>query len=191
MAALPVPKDGASVTLDDIAPLIADQVKAAVAALPVPKDGKSFTIDDVRHILEAEQAKWALEFERRASDVLQRAIERMPAAKSGRDAFDLDDIDLSQSDDGRTITLAFRRGDDVREKSFTLAVMLDRGVYQPDRQYAKGDGVTYGGSFWIAQKDSPARPDSGDGWRLSVKRGRDGKDGKLVAPTPREPVRLV
>lgn len=38
--ALPRPKDGTSVTVDDVAPLIASAVQKAVASLPVPKDGK-------------------------------------------------------------------------------------------------------------------------------------------------------
>lgn len=192
--ALPKPRDGKSVTVDDVAPLIVEQVQAAVAALPAPQPGatgKSFTIEEARGLIESEQAKWALDFERRAADVLQRAIDRMPAAKDGHDAFDLEDIDLTQSDDGRTVTLAFRRGTEVREKSFTLPVVIDRGVFRPDGEYAKGDGVTYGGSFWIAQKDQPGKPEDGSGWRLAVKRGRDGKDLSAdAAPVARGPVRL-
>jgi len=41
-------------------------------------DGKSITIDDVRPILEGEVAKWALDFERRAADVMQKAIDKIP-----------------------------------------------------------------------------------------------------------------
>jgi hypothetical protein len=194
VAALPKPQDGKSITLEDIAPLVAEQLQAAIAALPKPRDGidgKSFTIEDVRGMLEAEQAKWALEFERRAADLLQRAVDRMPAPKDGHDAFDLDDIDLAQSEDGRTITLAFRRGSEVREKSFHLATLADRGVFRPDAVYAKGDGVTFGGSFWIAQQEAPGRPEDGSGWRLAVKRGRDGKDAASeAAPAARAPVRI-
>lgn len=34
-------KDGSSVTLDDVAPIIAEQVKAAVGAIPVPQNGEN------------------------------------------------------------------------------------------------------------------------------------------------------
>lgn len=64
----------------------------------------------------------------------------------------------------------------------TTPAVLDRGVYQAGRTYAKGDGVTFGGSFWIAQDATSEKP--GDGatkWRLAVKAGRAGKDG---APGP-------
>jgi hypothetical protein len=65
----------------------------------------------------------------------------------------------------------------------------DRGGYRDGEKYSVGDGVTYGGSFWIAQQDAPeGRPDGGAGhWRIAVKKGRDGKD---AAPpdTPGKPV---
>lgn len=59
-----------------------------------------------------------------------------------------------------------------------FAVVLDRGVYQAGRTYEKGDGVTFGGSFWIAQDATSEKP--GDGatrWRLAVKAGREGRAG--------------
>lgn len=191
VAAIPPAPAGKSLTVDDVAPLLAELVKSEVAELPVPKDGTSVALADVTAFLEAIGAKWALDFERRAADVLQRAVDRMPAAKDGRDAFDLDDIDMTQSEDGRTVTLAFRRGADVREKSFTVPVFSERGIFRPENQYLKGDGVTFGGSYFIAQKDAPGKPEDGaGGWRLAVKRGRDGRDLTDPAHKAPEPVRL-
>jgi hypothetical protein len=51
----------------------------------------------------------------------------------------------------------------------------DCGVWK-EGEYRAGDGVTWDGSFWIAQRNTttkPNRPDSD--WRLAVKRGRDGR----------------
>lgn len=62
---------------------------------------------------------------------------------------------------------------------FRAPTVLDRGVYQAGRTYEKGDGVTFGGSFWIAQDATGEKP--GDGatkWRLAVKKGSDGREGK-------------
>jgi integrin beta 3 len=62
---------------------------------------------------------------------------------------------------------------------FTAPAVLDCGVYQAGHTYAKGDGVTFGGSFWIAQDATSEKP--GDGatkWRLAVKAGREGREGK-------------
>jgi hypothetical protein len=54
------------------------------------------------------------------------------------------------------------------------------GVYVDGRSYDRGDGVTYAGSFWHCNADG-TRTKPGDGspdWTLTVKRGRDGKDGR-------------
>lgn len=40
LQALPVPQDGRSVTVDDVAPLVVAEVQKAVARFPVPQDGK-------------------------------------------------------------------------------------------------------------------------------------------------------
>ena len=84
--------------------------------------------------------------------------------------------DLSADFDGeRTLKLRFSRGEITEEISICLPVPLDRGVFKQGRAYCRGDGVTHGGSFWIAQKDFPeGKPDSGNGsWRLAVKHGAD------------------
>lgn len=99
--------------------------------------------------------------------------------KDGRDGFGFDDMDVCVLDDDRTIELSFRRGEE--EKAFTLKwpTVVDRGVYKAGESYDPGDAVSWGGSLWIAQQETTAKPDTADsGWRLAVKRGRDGKDAK-------------
>lgn len=146
-------------------------------------DGKSVTVDDVQPVMEAALSRWALEFERRAQDTLQRAVDRLPVPANGKDGRDGTDglgfDDLSVEYDGeRGLVLRFQRGDQVKEHAMVLPVPIDRGVYRPDGKYERGDTVTFGGSTWIAQKDEPAdKPGGGDGWRLAVKKGRDGRDG--------------
>jgi hypothetical protein len=64
-------------------------------------------------------------------------------------------------------------------KRVPLLHPIDRGVYRPEEKYLKGDGVTWAGSWWLAQVNEPTdKPGISDQWRLAVKRGRDGKDGK-------------
>ncbi|MET3899678.1 hypothetical protein ABIB57_003640 [Devosia sp. UYZn731] len=99
---------------------------------------------------------------------------------TGKDGLGFDDLTV-EHDGERTMTLRFAKGDTVKEFPITMPVVIDRGVWVEAKAegYAKGDGVTWAGSFWISQKDDNAdKPDGGDGWRLSVKRGRDGKPGK-------------
>lgn len=95
--------------------------------------------------------------------------------KDGRDGFGFDDLDLI--DNGEGIVLRFAQGDAFRE--FPLPIVYERGVWQ-EGVYGKGAGVTFGGSFFIATREtSPEeKPGASDAWRLAIKRGRDGKNGK-------------
>lgn len=54
-----------------------------------------------------------------------------------------------------------------------------QGTYENDRQYQRGQFVTFNGSLWHANKTTKQSPGSGSSdWQLAVKRGRDGKDAK-------------
>ena len=53
------------------------------------------------------------------------------------------------------------------------------GVFQTGKTYAKNSIVSHDGSCWVATRDCPeGKPGTGPacGWKLVVKRGRDGKD---------------
>lgn len=103
---------------------------------------------------------------------------------SGQDGLGFDDLSV-EHDGERGFTLRFARGDKVKEFTFSLPVVIDRGVWR-DGAFKRGDGVTWGGSFFIAQRDTDQKPETPDcGWRLAVKRGRDGRDGKEGAPGPK------
>lgn len=173
-------QDGTSVTLDDVAPLVAK----AIEAIPLPKDGADCDMSAVLARLETMQAEWALNFERRAQSVIERAAERIPLPKDGKDGLGFEDMDVSLSDDG-VLSIKFTRGDDVREFTAHLPYPRDTGVYSETGEYRKGAGVTWGGSWWIAQVDDPqGKPGESTDWRLAVKRGRDGKDASLPKPLP-------
>jgi len=205
---------GKSITVEDVAPLLRD----LVSAIPTPKDGKdgapgepgragadgkSVTPEEIEAVVERQLsgmfAKWALEFERRGMDLLQRTADRMPVpkdgvnGKDGRDAVPLDGFDATLAEDGRTVLLSLRAGETLIERSLVLPVPIDRGVYREGQPYAKGDAVSFGGSAWIAQQnDPPSKPGMPDsGWRLAVKAGRPGKDGERGKDyAPPAPVKL-
>jgi len=95
----------------------------------------------------------------------------------GRDGMGPEDIAVDLMEDGRTIRLAFAKGDTEYAFNVPFPVVLDRGVFKEGSAYQRGDAVTWAGSLWIAQKDTDSKPDGREsGWRLAVKRGRDGKD---------------
>lgn len=153
--------------------------------------GKDVTVDQVWPLLEAAHAKWALDFERRAQEQLQAAIAAVPRPKDGIDGLSIEDLDVQHDGDGN-VTFTFARGDVKKSFSIRLPRFKDCGVFRDDVKYREGDGVSFGGSLWLAQRDDPEdKPGSGNGhWRLAVKKGRDGRDaGDGAAPT-REPVRF-
>lgn len=164
--------------------LLRAEVERAVAALPAAKPGepgKSVTLDEVTPILEGMLAKWQLEFERRAADTLERAVDRMPKAKDGADGkhgvdgLGFDDLAIEEKDD-RTIAFVFTRGEKQKRFEYTLPMLIDRGTFKTGQAYERGDAVTYGGSLFTAQRSttSSERPEDGSGaFRLAVKRGRD------------------
>lgn len=174
-------KDGTGVTVDDVLPTLMERVDEHLKSLPVPQDGASVTLEDalpeLLKALKSMESEWALDFEKRAQAKLEKAAESIPKPKDGRNAFELEDIDLSIGDDGRTLTFRWKRGEEVVERSVVLHYPLDRGVYKDGTEYVRGDGVSYGGSFWIAQKDAPkGKPGQANrDWRLTIKRGRDGR----------------
>lgn len=209
-ALVPKAEDGKSVTLDDVRPLVEELVSKAVAALPAPEKGKDADMDVLKsHVGELVKAvqpaaplpvpsveeiagtferrfsDLTLSWERQARDAFEKAADRMPKPKDGRDALNLEDFDLTLADDGRTVTVKMQAGETIIEKSVKIAAVIDRDIFKPAGTYEKGDGVSYGGSFWIAKCDAPKGvPGSGEtDWRCAVKKGRDGKDLRENAST--------
>ena len=96
--------------------------------------------------------------------------------KDGK-TFTLDDFDIVPTDE-RTIELKFINGDIAHVFELEFPVIVYRDVWKAEGEaYKRGDAVTWAGSLWIAERDAPGKPDTADcGWKLAVKRGRDGKD---------------
>lgn len=199
VAEVPPAKDGESVTVDDVRPILADLVGKAVADLPPPAPGKDAdmealrahlgdlvkgiqlptvpSIDEVAATFERRFSDLTLSWERQARETFDKAADRMPIPKDGRDALPLESFHLALGEDGRTVTVKMQAGDVVVEKSVKIASVIDRGVFSAEKSYEQGDGTTYGGCYWIAQKDAPEGVPGGSAdWRLAVKKGRDGKD---------------
>jgi Collagen triple helix repeat (20 copies) len=93
---------------------------------------------------------------------------------------------MTTPDGGRT--LHWKIGDAVHE--IKTAIVLDAGVWKEGASYAAGDGVTLGGSFFIAQTATTTKPGLSDDWRLAVKRGNDGRDARQEEKRTLEPVRF-
>jgi hypothetical protein len=120
---------------------------------------------------------------------IDRMFAELPKPKDGIDGLGFDDLDITY-DGEKTFTFKLSRGERIKEFAFVMPVVVDKGVFKEGQAYLPGDGVTWGGSFWICQTETKEKPDSGKDWRLSVKRGKDGKDADPRNPTKPGPVKL-
>jgi hypothetical protein len=180
VAKLPAPLDGKSVTLDDMRPLVKAEVAEAVASMPQARDGEPGKdgkdgVGLAGAVINRE-GDLVVTLTNGEAKTLGPIVGKDGAdGLPGTDGLGLDDMDEEVADDGRTVIRRYRRGDQVKEFRHTFPVVIDRGVYRDGGSYKTGDAVTWAGSLWIAQKDTSGKPDAGEDWRLSVKRGRDGK----------------
>lgn len=92
---------------------------------------------------------------------------------------------FTSPDFGRTLNAALGG----KDHEIKTGIPLDAGVWT-ERAYAAGDTVSHGGSMFIAQIDTSAKPGKSDDWRLAVKRGADGRDWRPPPDRPPEPVRF-
>ena len=170
VAALPPPAPVESLT-GPVAALIRDEVVRsvadAVAAIPPAKDGVG--------------AAGAV-IDRNGSLVLTLSDGKMVDlgrvdGKDGLDGTSPEDMAVELLPDGRTVRFVFAKGEKEYAFHVPFPVVLDRGVFKEGTAYEHGDAVTFGGSLWIAQRATGEKPEGNNtGWRLAVKKGRDGRD---------------
>lgn len=165
--------DPGEVDMEAVKAILSDLVEASFADMPVPKDGDNGI--GLADALIDRDGNLVLTL----TDGRTKSLGRVHGedGKNG-ETFTLDDFDIVPDPDGRTFKFCFTRGDEMHSFEFAFPVVLDRGVWK-EGTYQHGDAVSWGGSLWIAQRDTDAKPDVADsGWRLAVKKGRDGKDAK-------------
>jgi hypothetical protein len=105
--------------------------------------------------------------------------ERGYDGRDGSDGWSPDHVEFVMQPDG---TGEFRMITGEKEKSFPfrLPVLVDTGPYKQEASYMKGQGVTYGGDYWICKEDNPGPPGKDfAGWRLAVRKGRDARGAKV------------
>lgn len=199
VAAIPVPQDGKSVEPAAVEAMVDAKVARAVAALPTPKDGTNGKDADlgvlrelvdisVRAAMASVPAPKDGEPGKDAEPIDMHDVERMirrsiedelgkwPKPENGQDGLGLDDLEVGLKEDGRTIVLTYSNGE--RKKTFEIECpwQIYRGVFTTGKVYQKGDVVSYGGSMFVAQRETSETPgdrNNGGGWVLAVKRGKD------------------
>jgi hypothetical protein len=204
VAALPKPaagadgKDGRDADEEAITARIMEAVIGKVAQIQVPKDGTPGADgkDGVGLAGALIDRDGALVVS--LTDGTQKNLGRVigkdgtdgAAGNDGTDALGFDDLSI-EFDGDRSFKFVMVRGEARKEFGpFTAPWPLDRGVFKESTDYKRGDATSWGGSVWIAQRDTSDKPETSDAWRLAVKRGRDGKDGVMKVAKEQGPVRL-
>ncbi|EKA3816212.1 phage portal protein, partial [Escherichia coli] len=205
VANIPLPADGKSITPDDVHPMLEQMVKEAVSHIPVPRDGRDYDPDVLQKaVLDAVSALPAPQDGRDATALeilpaiddqksfprgtyathqggLWRAYEKTHGMRGWECLVDgVAGIDVSMTGE-RLFSVVVRQSSGQRtEKTFSLPVMLYRGVFRAGETYHPGDTVTWGGSLWHCNSmtgDKPGEAHS-SAWTLAAKRGRDAGGGK-------------
>ncbi|HFP1247025.1 TPA: phage portal protein, partial [Escherichia coli] len=205
VANIPQPADGKSITPDDVRPMLEQMVKEAVSHIPVPRDGRDYDPDVLQKaVLDAVSALPAPQDGRDATALeilpaiddqksfprgtyathqggLWRAYEKTHGMRGWECLVDgVADIDVSMTGE-RLFSVVVRQSSGQRTaKTFSLPVMLYRGVFRAGETYHPGDTVTWGGSLWHCNSmtgDKPGEAHS-SAWTLAAKRGRDAGGGK-------------
>ncbi|EGB7359897.1 hypothetical protein H8C85_004990, partial [Escherichia coli] len=197
---IPVPQDGKSITPDDVQPMLSKMVKDAVSQIPVPRDGRDCDPDVLQQAVREAVSRLPVPQDGRDATALEilpgideqkqyprgtyathngglwRAYEKTCGMRGWECLVDgVAGVDIQQ-DSARCFTVTLTRSGGEREvKSFSLPVMLYRGVFAEGTEYQPGDTVTWGGSLWHCNALTTDRPGEtgATGWTLAVKKGRD------------------
>lgn len=208
---VPKPQDGKSVTLDDVKGYLDEIVKKHVDAIPLPSNGEpgrdaegipgrdALQIEPIRVVDEERsyaRGTWAFH-----ADGMVRAYKATtPGPVTEENGWEvavggISEVEFELSADGRTIGVAAKHTNGkVTMKTFKTPFVVDRGVFDFDKAYDQGDGVTWGGSYWIKDATDvclePGLRGVDSGWRLAVKKGQNGKDLMPTTPAPAKTVRI-
>ncbi|HAW0878993.1 TPA: phage portal protein, partial [Escherichia coli] len=183
VANIPQPADGKSITPDDVRPMLEQMVKEAVSHIPVPRDGRDYDPDVLQKaVLDAVSALPAPQDGRDATALeilpaiddqksfprgtyathqggLWRAYEKTHGMRGWECLVDgVADIDVSMTGE-RLFSVVVRQSSGQRTaKTFSLPVMLYRGVFRAGETYHPGDTVTWGGSLWHCNSMTGDKP---------------------------------
>lgn len=197
---IPVPRDGKDCDMAVVQTIVDAAVKAAVADFRDGEDGRDAAELEILPAI-AEGKRYARGTWARYGGGLVRSfrdtspLEGDALQEAGWDVMvnGVREFALAQGDDLRTFIFGIRNTDGTLvDQKFSLPVVIDRGVFKSGADYCSGDAVSWDGSLWIAQEpiekaeDKPQPPL----WRLSVKRGQNGKDAGSQHVRPPETLRL-
>jgi hypothetical protein len=178
---IPKPKDGTSVGVEDIRPLVVEEISNSLALVPKPKDGApgrdaaqievAAEIDEAKSYPRGTYAKHANGLWRAFEHTQgMRGWECLVAGVAGIEV-------LCNHEREFQVVHTLSDGKQFAQ-TFELPVLIYRGVFAEGREYHRGDQVSWGAHQWHCNAPTTEKPiEGGKAWTLAVKRGRDGKEG--------------
>ncbi|WP_329894346.1 hypothetical protein [Stenotrophomonas sp. SMYL20] len=186
-------------------------VKAAVEALPVPKDGLDAEPVTDQQIAAAVAKHLAAHPPQAGADgvglagaMIDRSGELVITTTKG-EAIHLGVVVGRDGEDGQHgVSFETASGEYDSERGFVITLgsgerrtelvlpyMVHRGFHRDGLGMKAGESVTHDGALWIAKRANASRPclENTDDWILAARKGRDGKDGRIVR-VPAGPVSL-
>lgn len=186
-------------------------VKAAVEALPVPKDGLDAEPVTDQQIAAAVAKHLAAHPPQAGADgvglagaMIDRSGELVITTTKG-EAIRLGVVVGRDGEDGQHgVSFETASGEYDSERGFVITLgsgerrtelvlpyMVHRGFHRDGLGMKAGESVTHDGALWIAKRANASRPclENTDDWILAARKGRDGKDGRIVR-VPAGPVSL-
>ncbi len=173
---IPVPKDGKSITVEDVIPFIKEEIEKSITNLPLPKDGKpgidgiSVHLDDLRSIITEEVAKLPVPLDGKDGIdgtnvdlddlriLVENEVAKIPLPKDGK-SFTIDDVSSFVTD--------------LIDKKFSSVSIPDDGVDGKDGVGIAGAIIDRDGNLVVTCTNGLTIP-------LGAVVGKDGIDGKNV-----------
>ncbi|HAV1808216.1 TPA: phage gp6-like head-tail connector protein [Enterobacter hormaechei subsp. steigerwaltii] len=150
VAAIPVPRDGKSVTVDDITPVLRELVSNAVAEIPVPKDGKDFDSAMLKQAVEeaVSEAVAAIPVPQDGKSVTTEDIQPMIQELVSASMPELPDVKSLVNEAIAALPAAEpgKDGENGRDAlSLEILPFIDEG-----KSYPRGSYATHNGGLWRA-----------------------------------------
>ncbi|MDJ1450677.1 phage gp6-like head-tail connector protein [Enterobacter hormaechei] len=150
VAAIPVPRDGKSVTVDDITPVLQELVSNAVAEIPVPKDGKDFDPAMLKQAVEeaVSEAVSAIPVPQDGKSVTTEDVQPMIQELVSASMPELPDVKSLVNEAIAALPAAEpgKDGENGRDAlSLEILPFIDEG-----KSYPRGSYATHNGGLWRA-----------------------------------------
>jgi hypothetical protein len=191
VAVLPVPKagdpgkDGNSVSLDDVAPMIRDEIGKAVAALPAPKDGLGLAGAMI-------DRTGALQITLTNGEVKSLGVVVGKDGENGSDGISLDAFEMEYLPESHEIAIKASAGSRVKELRYHAGGIRPAGYWREGTKAQAGEAWVHDGSTWYAKTATASKPESrSKDWIVGARKGRDGETVvKTINAGPPAPIKL-